>query len=135
VSRLDGAHRHGTDPAELVGALAAVAAVAALIWFLLTIIWILAAIAGVFIPAAIFGLIWLARHGGDMAVVSRGLPVSQRASLPQASRQPLPPPRPVQALPAPPVINYSPLTVNNNFFVMTPEQAAELAARREIEGR
>jgi hypothetical protein len=120
MSRCPGLHCDGCGGGELVkwGAVLAVAGLA--VWWLITIVWLLAVLVGLVLVAVIAGLIWLARHGGDVATVAH-------AALPAAEAIPLES-RPARALPAP-------QTVNNYFFNATPEQMAEVVRRQAIDGR
>ena len=83
---------------QLVPALGALAAVGVTVWLIITFIWVIAAIVGVVLAAAVAGGVWLARHGGDVAMVAH-------AALPAPEVNGQPPGivngRPAQALPAP----------------------------------
>ena len=99
------------------------AAIGAVIWLVLTFLWVIAAIVGVALVLVAAGLVWLARHGGEVATVTR-------AALPPPEAAPVTA-RPVQALPAPQTVT------NNYFYGVTPEQVADAIARqqRAVEGR
>ena len=105
---------------QLVPALGALAVLGAVVWLIITFIWIIAAIVGVALAAAVAGGVWLARHGGDVAMVSR-------AALPAPEAAPLTS-RPSQALPAPQQHVHYHLHLDGG-------QAAEAVRRQAINGR
>ncbi len=77
---------------QLVQVLGTLAALGAVVWVVVTFVWVIAAIAGVTAVAMVASLVWLARHGAEVAMV-------QRSALPPPEAAPLPS-RPPQALPA-----------------------------------
>lgn len=103
---------------------------AAIAAFVTDVLEVLGAMVGFIFAVVVFFVVRAWRKGWRPSLVLAWQPpvaLPARRVTPIAARR-------VEALPAPPVVNYSPLTVNN-FYVTTPEQAAELAARRGIEGR
>lgn len=123
----DGAHTHGASPAGAIGALAAVAAVAAIAQAILSVIW--AILAAVVVAAA--GLVYTGwRMHQKYGRAPQVLPWEQRAALPPPEARPVTA-RPVQALPAPQIVNF-------NFYGVSAAEAARVAEqqRRAIdEGR
>ena len=104
----------GGGAAELLPVLVPLAAIGAVVWLVMTFMWLIAAVMGVTVVAAVAVLVWLARHGGEVATV-------QRAALPPPEAKPIAG-RPVQALPAPREFHlhlHGPLT---------PQQLAQVAA-------
>jgi len=85
----------GIDLGQLARPLGGVAVVAVVVWLVVTFIWVIAAIVGVVLVLAAAALVWLRRHGGEVATVQRsGLPPpqarplpSRRAQAPQAPQQ------------------------------------------------
>lgn len=129
--RPSGAHTHpaGGDARGLVLLVAAAAflgggGAAAIVAFVTDVLEVLGAMVGFIFAVVVFFAVRAWRKGWRPSLVLAWQPpvaVSGSSARPIASQ-------PVQALPAPRV-------QINNFYVTTPEQAAELAARREIEGR
>jgi hypothetical protein len=123
--RPDGAHVHGHGGAELAGALAVLAAVGALIEWLLSVIWILAGIFAVAVAGLLYVGVRMHQKYGRAPEV---LPWQQRQALPARQATPIAA-RTVRALPAPQI-------QINNFYGLSAEQAAEAVARqRAITGR
>ena len=70
-----GLHCPGCGGGDLVKAVAGLAVAGLVIWWLITIIWVIAAIVGVVLAAVLVpALVWLARRGADVAVVARTPP-------------------------------------------------------------
>ena len=70
------------------------AVVAAVVWVVITFVWLIAAIVGLALAVSVAGLVWLARHGGDVAMVARAaLPAPEATPLPSRTSQALPAPQ------------------------------------------
>ena len=108
-----------TDGGQLVPVLGGAAAVAVVVWVVITFMWLIAAIVGVALAAAVAGLVWLALHGGDVAMVAR-------SALPPPEATPLPS-RPSQALPA--------SQQHVHYHLHLDGQAAEVVRRQAITDR
>ena len=105
---------------QLMPVLGGAAVIAAVVWVVITFMWLIATIVGMAVAVSIAGLVWLARHGGELAIVSRGtLPPPEATSLPS---------RPSQALPAPQQHVHYHLHLNDG-------QAAEVVRRQAITDR
>ncbi len=100
---------------QLVPALGGLAAIGAVVWLVITFLWVIAVVVGLALAVSVAGLVWLARHGGDVAMVSR-------AALPPPDAAPLPS-RTSQALPAPQQLHI-------HFHGLDADQAAEVITGR-----
>ena len=72
-----------SDGGQALAVLGGLAAIGAVIWLIITFIWVIAAAVAVALVLAVAGLVWLARHGGEVATVARtALPPPDTAPIP-----------------------------------------------------
>ena len=93
---------------------------AMLVWWLITIIWLVAIVVGLALAAGIAVLVWMARRGAEVAMVSR-------SAVPPPQATPLPS-RPSQAL-------LAPREVHIHLHGLDASQAAGVASRLGLPGR
>ena len=109
----------GGGAGQLVPVLGALAAIGAIVWLVVTFIWVIAAAVAVVLGLVVAVLVWLARHGAEVATV-------QRSALPPPEATPLTS-RASQALPAP--------QLHVHYHLHLDGQAAEVVRRQAITER
>ncbi len=117
MSDCPGVHCPGCDGGGFILVLGGLAAAGAVVWVVITFVWVIAAILGVTAAVSVATLVWLARYGADVATV-------QRSPLPAPEATPIPS-RTAQALPAPQQLHI-------HFHGLDPVQAAEVVRRQAI---
>jgi len=88
----------GGGAGQLVPVLGGLAAIGAIVWLVVTFLWVIAAIIAVVLVLIAAGLVWLARHGSEVATVAH-------AAIPAPEAEPVTG-RADQALPAPQHVHY-----------------------------